>query len=92
MNDQELIDWLKENSSGVYRPALEAAERMQEMISLMGQIDGIIFGVSCDGGKTAVAWRRNVFKALEYLELQNKNGITKYSVVAIKADKFIKEF
>lgn len=57
-----------------------------------GKIDGIIFGVSCDGGKTAVAWRRDVFEALKYLELQNKGGVTKYSVVAIKADKFIKEF
>lgn len=54
-------------------------------VKTVGEIDGIIFGVSCDGGKTAVAWRKNVFEAFEYLELQNKNGITKYAVVAIKA-------
>jgi hypothetical protein len=31
MTNSELIDWLKENSSGVYRPAREAADRMQRM-------------------------------------------------------------
>lgn len=57
----------------------------KDTVKIIGEIDGILFGVSCDGGKTAVAWRRNVFEALEYLKLQNKNGITKYTVVAIKA-------
>lgn len=86
INDIRLINWLKENSSGVYRPAFEAALRLEEFVSMAGKISGIIFGVSCDGGKTAVAWRWNVFEALEYLELQNKNGENKYSVVAVKLE------
>ena len=31
MTTDELIEWLKENSSGVYRPALEAANRLEQM-------------------------------------------------------------
>ena len=48
-----------------------------------GCIEGVIFAVSNDGGKTGVAWRNNVFEALEYLELQNKNG-GDYAVVVVK--------
>lgn len=49
-----------------------------------GEITGIIFGVSNDGGKTAVAWRKSVFDAFDYLSLQNRGGITSYAVVAVK--------
>ena len=31
MSTKELIRWLKDNSSGVYRPAREAAERLERM-------------------------------------------------------------
>jgi hypothetical protein len=31
MTTDELIEWLKENSSGIYRPAYEAAERLEQM-------------------------------------------------------------
>lgn len=32
MEDKELIQWLKDNSSGVYRPSKEAAERIEELL------------------------------------------------------------
>lgn len=32
MEDKELIQWLKDNSSGVYRPSREAAERIEELL------------------------------------------------------------
>lgn len=32
MTDNELIAWLKENSSGIYRPAYAAAERIEELL------------------------------------------------------------
>ncbi len=31
MLDEELCQWLRDNSSGVYRPAAEAARRIEEM-------------------------------------------------------------
>jgi hypothetical protein len=31
MKIKELIKWLKENSSGDYRPSFEAAERLEQM-------------------------------------------------------------
>ncbi len=31
MTDQELIEWLRANSSGVYRPAAEAADRLEAL-------------------------------------------------------------
>jgi hypothetical protein len=31
MTDQELIEWLRSNSSGVYRPAAEAADRLEAL-------------------------------------------------------------
>lgn len=86
ISDIRLINRLKANLSGTCQLSLEAALRLQEFVSMDGKISGIIFGVSCDGGKTAVAWKWNVFEALEYLELQNKNGENKYSVVAVKLE------
>ena len=50
-----------------------------------GAVTGVIFAVSNDGGKTAVAWRKNVFDAFSYLELQNRGGLSDYAVVAVKA-------
>lgn len=32
MNDQEFIEWLRLNSSGVYRPSALAADRLEELI------------------------------------------------------------
>ena len=49
-----------------------------------GQIPGIGFAVSNDGGKTCVAWRDDVFDALDYLALQNRNGVDDYAVVALQ--------
>lgn len=31
MTDEQLCEWLRDNSSGVYRPAAEAARRIEEM-------------------------------------------------------------
>lgn len=31
MNDKQLIEWLNQNSSGVYRPAQLAASRIEEL-------------------------------------------------------------
>ncbi len=47
-----------------------------------GRIPGIGFAVSNDGGKTGVAWRENVFDALDYQRLQNSAG-AEYAVVAV---------
>jgi len=49
----------------------------------VGAVDGVMFAVSNDGGKTGVAWRENVFDALAYLALQNVNG-GDYAVVAVR--------
>ena len=44
----------------------------------------VIFAVSNDGGKTGVAWRKDVHDALAYLDLQNAGGRTDYCVVAVR--------
>ena len=31
MEDAELIEWLEENSSGIYRPAYDAAQRIKQL-------------------------------------------------------------
>ncbi len=31
MNSKQLCQWLRDNSSGVYRPSAEAAERIEEL-------------------------------------------------------------
>ena len=38
MNNDKLCKWLKENSSGVYRPAAEAAERIKELEDALFEI------------------------------------------------------
>lgn len=40
-----------------------------------GCVDGVVFGVSCDNGATAVSWRENVHEALDYMDLQNSGLI-----------------
>jgi hypothetical protein len=47
-------------------------------------VPGVIFAVSNDGGKTAVAWRENIDDAFAYLDIQNRNGVNCYSVVAVR--------
>lgn len=37
MNDTELIQWLAENSSGVYRPCRDAAGRIEYFRSILQQ-------------------------------------------------------
>jgi hypothetical protein len=49
-------------------------------------IPGIRFAVSNDGGKTGVAWRRNVHQALDYLDKQNASG-GDYAVVAVRSQQ-----
>ena len=38
MNNDKLCKWLKENSSGIYRPAAEAAERIKELEETLFEI------------------------------------------------------
>lgn len=33
MDDNQLIAWLRENSSGVYRPSAEAADRIEALLA-----------------------------------------------------------
>ena len=40
MNNDKLCEWLKNNSSGIYRPAAEAAERIKEL-------ENVLFGIAC---------------------------------------------
>ena len=35
MNDKELCQWLRDNSSGVYRPSAVAADRIEELTELL---------------------------------------------------------
>ena len=35
MNDKELCQWLRDNSSGVYRPSAAAADRIEELTELL---------------------------------------------------------
>lgn len=59
------------------------------MNSFNGLVPGFIFAVSCDNGKTAVAWRENIFDAFDYLALQNINSIDSYAVVAVKKGEMV---
>jgi len=43
-------------------------------------ISGVIFGVSCDGGKTGVKWSYDVQECFDYLKLQGEP----YCVVAVE--------
>ena len=47
MNNQELCEWLVDNSSGVYRPSALAANRIEE---LQARVSGL---------ESEVAWNRN---------------------------------
>ena len=38
MNNSELIQWLRDNSSGVYRPSAEAADRLEQSLYLLQSI------------------------------------------------------
>lgn len=38
MKTKELIQWLKDNSSGNYRPSREAAEIMEEMLDALNNL------------------------------------------------------
>jgi len=38
MNDKELCQWLRDNSSGVYRPCKAAADRMEELLEALNEI------------------------------------------------------
>jgi hypothetical protein len=38
MTIPQLIKWLKQNSSGIYRPANEAADRMETMAKALTQL------------------------------------------------------
>ena len=38
MNDKELCQWLRDNSSGVYRPSAVAADRIEELLEALNEI------------------------------------------------------
>lgn len=56
MTTRELIKWLRENLSGVYRPAAEAADRIEELIAV---IQSLISNPSIDLGDQAYAVRES---------------------------------
>lgn len=52
------------------------------MNSKPGTIDGIVFGVSNDGGKTAIKWSSCVHDCIEYLD-PHRETLRDYSIVAM---------
>jgi len=56
MNDKDLCKWLRDNSSGIYRPSAEAADRIERLIGWIKQDSAIndtctnaILNTVCDG-------------------------------------------
>ena len=41
LSDTDLIEWLRQNGSGIYRPSVQAADRMQELIIALYKIAAI---------------------------------------------------
>lgn len=78
MNDTELIQWLRENSSGNYRPSLQAADRLEELAAGEGKppylkleegeqiigLDGIITVYPLD--EPGSSWNQWRFLCIEY--------------------------
>jgi hypothetical protein len=63
MTTDELIEWLKENSSGVYRPAYEAAKRLEHMqahLKMMADCD--LNESNCSSLEVASKRVRNIAK------------------------------
>ena len=38
-DDAELCKWLRDNSSGIYRPSAQAANRIEELLVLVSKLD-----------------------------------------------------
>ena len=45
-NDTELCEWLRANSSGIYRPSAQAAARIEELVARNAQLEGLIKSVA----------------------------------------------
>jgi hypothetical protein len=41
MNDKDLCQWLRDNSSGVYRPSAEAADRIEQLKAEVVELKGL---------------------------------------------------
>ena len=39
-NDKELCKWLRDNSSGIYRPAAQAADRIEQLKQQLFEMQG----------------------------------------------------
>jgi len=64
MTTKELIFWLRENSSGIYRPAKEAADRMETMERALLQLSECnLTEANCASLELASKRVRNVAKA-----------------------------
>ena len=46
MNDTQLCEWLRDNSSGIYRPSAQAADRIEELLARNAQLEGLIKSVA----------------------------------------------
>ena len=77
MNNQDLCKWLRNNSSGAYRPSAEAANRIEEMQVLLERIkrDLLLRGETDSEGVTAVNLSSGLWLRLkELLEIKNDSN------------------
>lgn len=48
MDDKELCEWLRQNSSGDYRPSALAADRIEQLLSAVNSVRDLIHGQDID--------------------------------------------
>jgi hypothetical protein len=72
MNTKDLIEWLRNNSSGAYRPAAEAADRMEAMLHALQTFAACDLNEhNCSGFHVANSRIRNIaFNALDADDLE----------------------
>jgi len=59
-DDVELCKWLRDNSSGIYRPSAQAANRIEELLVLVSKLDDIFIALEKlkNDDKESVFWSR----------------------------------
>ena len=45
-NDTELCEWLRANSSGIYRPSAQAAARIEELVARNAQLEDLVRAIA----------------------------------------------
>lgn len=58
----------------------------QGKVEQSGSVEGIMYGISNDGGKTAVYWRDSVIEAMDYFDdyFKTRDYDHSYCVVAVR--------